>query len=205
MREQTFRCYLEFPLYALSIAISLTLPTILSRDDLINPSPTDPFCIPNSYPLNCTKDESLECHGIGGDCDKFVTSCILFIYLAFLTLVVTMSLILHSSFRDELRLVQQHTNRDNAMDDESIQTELIHQQKRAIKWQRIDVCYIFCTVHDLHADRKLHVINVKKCWTATRYSFKEYLVRAQDDLPAFARFLPSPNICASQSATASSI
>lgn len=157
MREQTFRCYLEFPLYALSIVISLTLPTILSRSDLINPSPTDPFCIPNSYPLNCTKDENLECRGMGVGRDDFVTLSLLFIYLAFLTLVATMSLILHSSFRDERRLGLQRVSRDNAItsdnncDDESIQAELINEQKRAIIWQALMyvTSFVLCTIFTL--------------------------------------------------------
>jgi hypothetical protein len=67
MREKIFRCYLEIPLFIVSLVISITLPSIaLLNQELLNPSPYYPVCVANSYPLDCTKADNPECRGGGG-------------------------------------------------------------------------------------------------------------------------------------------
>eukprot|EP00979_Chaetoceros_neogracilis_P010560 scaffold2490_cov236-Chaetoceros_neogracile.AAC.6 len=98
--EKTFRCYLEIPLYIAAFVIAITIPYVtLIKDELLNPSPTDPFCVPNTYPLNCTKADNPECRG-GGMQGVFAPLFIFTITLGFFTLMVTMALIVHSFYRN---------------------------------------------------------------------------------------------------------
>ena len=100
MPEKTFRCYLEIPLYIAAFVLCVTVPSVtLIKEELLNPSPSYPFCVPNTYPLGCTKADNPECRG-GGDSDIFG---ILFYYsmsLSFFTLMITMALIFHSFYRN---------------------------------------------------------------------------------------------------------
>ena len=71
MPEKTFRCYLEIPLYIAAFVLCVTVPSVtLIKEELLNPSPSYPFCVPNTYPLGCTKADNPECRG-GGDSDIF--------------------------------------------------------------------------------------------------------------------------------------
>jgi len=100
MTEITFRYYLEIPLFILSLVISITLPsTALLNQELLNPSPYDPFCVANSYPLDCTKVDNPECRG-GGGSGAFAPMFYSTISLGFITLMITMALIVHSFYRN---------------------------------------------------------------------------------------------------------
>jgi hypothetical protein len=104
MTEKTFRCYLEIPLFIVSLVISITLPsTALLNQELLNPSPTEPFCVANTYPLDCTKADNPECRG-GGDSGVIAPSINCTIILFFFTLMITMALIVHSFYRNARRL-----------------------------------------------------------------------------------------------------
>eukprot|EP00979_Chaetoceros_neogracilis_P002831 scaffold466_cov247-Chaetoceros_neogracile.AAC.20 len=100
MPEKTFRCYLEIPLFIVSLVTSITLPsTTLLNQELLNPSPSYPFCVPKTYPLGCTKADNPECRG-GGGRGVFAPLFYSTITLGFLTLMITMSLIVHSFCRN---------------------------------------------------------------------------------------------------------
>jgi len=100
MTEKTFRCYLEIPLYIVSLLISITLPsTALLNQELLNPSPSFPICVSSTYPLNCTKADNPECRGDGGR-GAFVPWFYSTITLGFSTLMITMALIVHSFYRN---------------------------------------------------------------------------------------------------------
>jgi hypothetical protein len=100
MTEKTFRCYLEIPIFIVSLAISITIPsTALLNQELLNPSPTASSCVPNTYPLNCTKADNPECRG-GGGRGAFAPLFYCTITLGFFTLMITMVLIVHSFYRN---------------------------------------------------------------------------------------------------------
>eukprot|EP00979_Chaetoceros_neogracilis_P019024 scaffold11625_cov328-Chaetoceros_neogracile.AAC.1 len=104
MPEKTFRCYLEIPLFIVSLVTSITVPSAtLLKQELLNPSPTAPFCVPNTYPLDCTKADNPECRG-GGGRGAFGPLFYFTITFGFLTLMITMSLIVHSFYRNALSL-----------------------------------------------------------------------------------------------------
>jgi hypothetical protein len=103
MSEKTFRCYLEIPLYIVTLLIS-TIPAITTMEqDLLNPNPTDPFCVISIYPLNCTKADNPECRGGGGG-GASNAMYIFTILLGFVTLMTTMALVVHSFYRNERKL-----------------------------------------------------------------------------------------------------
>lgn len=64
MDDKNFSIRVEPILFLLSLGISIGL-TIgaFNKGDIINPSPTDPFCVPYSYPMNCTKETNSDCRG----------------------------------------------------------------------------------------------------------------------------------------------
>jgi hypothetical protein len=100
MTEKTFRCYLEIPLYIVSLLISITLPsTALLNQELLNPSPSFPICVSSTYPLDCSKADNPECRGDGGR-GAFVPWFYSTITLGFSTLMITMALIVHSFYRN---------------------------------------------------------------------------------------------------------
>jgi len=100
MTEKTFRWYLEIPLFIVSLAISITLPsTAMLKQKLLNPSPSYPFCVPNVYPLGCTKADNPECRG-GGENGALAPLFYCTITLGFFTLMITMALIVHSFYRN---------------------------------------------------------------------------------------------------------
>jgi hypothetical protein len=101
MTEKTFRCYLEIPLYIVSLVIFITLPsTALLNQKLLNPNPSYPICdASTTYPLDCTKADNPECRGDGGS-GAFVPLFYSTITLGFFTLVITMALIVHSFYRN---------------------------------------------------------------------------------------------------------
>jgi hypothetical protein len=100
MREKIFRCYLEIPLFIVSLVMSITLPSIaLLNQELLNPSPYYPVCVANSYPLDCTKADNPECRGGGG---RGALSPLFYctITIFFFTLIISMALIVHSFYRN---------------------------------------------------------------------------------------------------------
>jgi hypothetical protein len=110
MTEKTFRCYLEIPLFILSLAIFITLPSTALLNQELNPDPTDPFCTPITYPLDCTKADNPECRGEGGR-DTWYPATIAVCSLTFFTLLITMALVVHSFYRNERKL--RKTVKDN--------------------------------------------------------------------------------------------
>jgi hypothetical protein len=103
MTEKTFRCYLEIPLFILSLAIFITLPSIALINQELNPDPTDPYCVPITYPVDCTKADNPECRGEGGR-DTWYPATIAVGSLSFFTLMITMALVVHSFYRNERKL-----------------------------------------------------------------------------------------------------
>jgi hypothetical protein len=100
MTEKMFRCYLEIPLYIVSLVIFITLPsTALLNQELLNPNPSYPVCVSSTYPLDCTKADNPECRGDGGR-GAFVPLFNCTITLFFFTLMITMALIVHSFYRN---------------------------------------------------------------------------------------------------------
>jgi hypothetical protein len=100
MTEKTFRCYLEIPLFVAAFVLSVTVPsTTLLNQELLNPSPTAASCVPNTYPLNCTKADNPECRG-GGGRGAFAPLFYCTITLGFFTLMLTMALIVHSFYEN---------------------------------------------------------------------------------------------------------
>jgi hypothetical protein len=73
------------------------------EQDLLNPNPTDPFCVISIYPLNCTKADNPECRGGGGG-GASNAMYIFTILLGFVTLMTTMALVVHSFYRNERKL-----------------------------------------------------------------------------------------------------
>jgi len=104
MPENIFRRYLEIPLCIANTVISITVPSAtLIKEELLNPSPTDPYCVPNTYPVDCTKADNPECRG-GGGRGAFNPMYLSVITLAFFTLIITMALVVHSFYRNERKL-----------------------------------------------------------------------------------------------------
>ena len=103
MTEKTFRCYLEIPLFIVSLAIFITLPSIALINQELNPDPTDPYCVPITYPVDCTKADNPECRGEGGR-DTWYPATIAVGSLSFFTLMITMALVVHSFYRNERKL-----------------------------------------------------------------------------------------------------
>ena len=104
MPEKTFRCYLEIPLFIAAFVLCVTVPSAtLIKEELLNPSPTDPFCVPNTYPLDCTKADNPECRG-GGGRGGFNPIYLFTISLSFFTVIITMALVVHAFYRNERRL-----------------------------------------------------------------------------------------------------
>jgi len=62
MQESKFRCYVEIPLYITTLALvfGLSSETFIEQK-LLNPSPTAPYCMPDSYPVGCSLDDNPEC------------------------------------------------------------------------------------------------------------------------------------------------
>eukprot|EP00979_Chaetoceros_neogracilis_P007513 scaffold1588_cov206-Chaetoceros_neogracile.AAC.1 len=104
MPEKTFRCYLEIPLYIASFVLCVTVPSAtLIKEELLNPSPTDPYCVPNTYPLDCTKTDNPECRG-GGGRGGYNPTYLFAICSSFFTVIITMALVVHAFYRNERRL-----------------------------------------------------------------------------------------------------
>ena len=101
MTEKTFRCYLEIPLYIVSLAASVVPSAFLIKDNLLNPSPVHPICMRHVYPDDCTKADNPECRGEGGH-DK--GTYLFTLTLGFLILMITMALVVHSFYRNERKL-----------------------------------------------------------------------------------------------------
>ena len=103
MQERTFRRYLEIPLYVVALAVSIGSSTIALIKQELNPDPTDPYCTPITYPVDCTKADNPQCRGEGGS-DIWYPLTIAVIIIAFSTLIITMALVVHSFYKNERKL-----------------------------------------------------------------------------------------------------
>jgi hypothetical protein len=128
MPEITFRNNLEIPLCTTMLALSfgVSCGTFLNKQ-ILNPSPTDPYCVPNSYPADCTIEDNPDCRG-GEGRGAFIPGYLATISIATFTLLVTMTLIIHSFYRNERKL--QKAVKDNQIqeDDEGFQALLYAQE-----------------------------------------------------------------------------
>ena len=118
MQESTFRCYVEIPLYVMSlVSVSVLSCTTLIQQKLLNPSPTAPYCVPNSYPDGCNLEDNPECRGEtqGG---SFWTMYLITLAFASFTMLLTMSLVVHSFCRNERRLLKLVKKNDQTQDED---------------------------------------------------------------------------------------
>ena len=140
MQESTFRCYVEIPLYITALALVFGLScAILIEQELLNPSPTDPFCVPNNYPVGCSVDDNPECRGGGGQ-DSYWAMYLGTMAAASFTLLLTMSLIVHSFCRNErrlLKLVKNDQIQDEDEDENLIDLKIAQEQTGIITRQAL--------------------------------------------------------------------
>ena len=118
MQESTFRCYVEIPLYVMSlVSVSVLSCTTLIQQKLLNPSPNAPYCLPNSYPDGCNLEDNPECRGEtqGG---SFWTMYLITLAFASFTMLLTMSLVVHSFCRNERRLLKLVKKNDQTQDED---------------------------------------------------------------------------------------
>jgi len=128
MKEHTFRNYLEIPLYILMLALSIGVSCgAFLNQEIINPSPTDPYCVPNSYPANCPEEDNPDCRG-GGGRGAFTPGYLATLSIATFTLLVTMTLIIHAFYRNERKLRKAVKDKQIQEDDEAFQA-LLHAQE----------------------------------------------------------------------------
>ena len=86
-------------LLSLGISIGLTIGAF-NKGDVINPSPTDPFCVPYSYPMNCTKETNPDCRGeSGSNRGSFDLVYRLTLGISFCTIVIIMGLLVDKFYR----------------------------------------------------------------------------------------------------------
>ena len=134
MPEIAFRRYVEIPLYILALVTCVAVPcATLLQQDMLNPSPTDPFCSPHTYPFDCTKADNPECRGEAthwtrgrGALQPMYFATIL---VAFFTLIVTMSLIIQSFYRNERKL--RKAVKDNQIEHNGEQDDKLQYLKEA--------------------------------------------------------------------------
>jgi hypothetical protein len=98
----------EVPFYivinALCIAGSYSF---LLNQELLNPGVMYPLCLPTNYPPGCTKDDNPDCRGgeLGEGEEHQNDTTLVVIGLAFSILIITMTLIVHSFYRNERKLL----------------------------------------------------------------------------------------------------
>lgn len=86
-------------LLSLGISIGLTIGAF-NKGDIINPSPTDPFCVPYSYPMNCTKETNPDCRGeSGSNRGSFDLLYRVTLGSSFCTIVIIMGLLVDKFYR----------------------------------------------------------------------------------------------------------
>lgn len=86
-------------LLSLGISIGLTIGAF-NKGDIINPSPTDPFCVPYSYPMNCTKETNPDCRGeSGSNRGSFDLVYRVTLGSSFCTIVIIMGLLVDKFYR----------------------------------------------------------------------------------------------------------
>ena len=133
MPEKRFRYYLEIPLYIVTLLTSIGVPCArLINKQILNPSPTDPYCVPNSYPAGCTIEDNPDCRGGGGGRDEFLTGYLATLSIATFTLLATMTLIIHSFYRNERKLRKAVKDKQIKEEDEAFQALLYAQQTSGI-------------------------------------------------------------------------
>lgn len=120
MDDKNFSIRVEPVLCLLSLGISIGL-TIgaFNKGDIINPSPTDPFCVPYSYPMNCTKETNPDCRGeSGSNRGSFHLVYRLTLGTSFCTIVIIMGLLVDKFYRMK-RKMERIINDKSKEEDES--------------------------------------------------------------------------------------
>ena len=140
MQESKFKCYVEIPLYitALALVFGLSCATLI-KQELLNPSPTDPFCVSFNYPVGCSVDDNPECRGGGGQ-DSYWAMYLGTMAAGSFTLLFTMSLIIHSFCRNErrlLKLVKNDQIQDEDEDENLIALKIAQEQTGIITRQAL--------------------------------------------------------------------
>jgi len=140
MQESTFRRYVEIPLYitALALVSGLSCATLIEQK-LLNPSPTAPYCVPNSYPDGCNLDDNPECRGVTQG-ESFWTMYLITLAFASFTMLLTMSLVIHSFCRNErrlLKLVKNDQTQDEDEDEKLINLNIAQKQTGIITRQAL--------------------------------------------------------------------
>mmetsp|Transcript_18052 Transcript_18052/g.26815 ORF Transcript_18052/g.26815 Transcript_18052/m.26815 type:complete len:510 (-) Transcript_18052:272-1801(-) len=167
MKEHTFRNYLEIPLYILMLALSIGVSCgAFLNQEIINPSPTDPFCVPNSYPVDCTKEDNPDCRG-GGGRGAFTPGYLATLSIGTSTLLVTMTLIIHSFYRNERKLRKSVKDKQIKEDDEELQALLFAQKTYGIITRQallyiaaFVITWIFGFFEYLLIDRGLRILSI---------------------------------------------
>ena len=129
MKEKTFRNYVELPLSILfpAATIGVVCGTLMNKQ-FLNPSPNDPYCVPTSYPLDCTIEDNPDCRGGVEGGGTFNHLRVAVMATATFTLLVTMTLIVHSFYRNERKLRKAVKDKQIQEDDEEFQA-LLYAQK----------------------------------------------------------------------------
>jgi len=135
IEDAEFTRRFERIIHPVSIAIVLIPQIYLLVHGGFNAGRIDPFCGAVNYPRKC--HEILDYEGVcrGPENKLYELLRLAVIFLAFVTLVATMALIVHSFFRDEKRLEQEDPN----MTDEQIiaRVELTQESKRIVSKQAL--------------------------------------------------------------------
>ena len=119
------------PILYLGILLSMLIPNIIvwkQGSSCFNPALSDPFCTIREYPNDCTEENDVGCRGAPSTIKQYVFIVYAVLILSFVSLIVTMVLIIHSFGRDEKRIIQ-HANRNPGMDGESMLIEEIRQAR----------------------------------------------------------------------------
>ncbi|GFH50192.1 hypothetical protein CTEN210_06668 [Chaetoceros tenuissimus] len=115
MPKEAFVSKVEWPfvLCSLIVIVAYSLVTLLIYRDMINPSPLAPWCSWDTYPHGCNDDSDNELICIRGNSEDQKVLLLMLIpvlSISFLTLIVTMTMILKSYYKN-LKLL--HKDREN--------------------------------------------------------------------------------------------
>jgi len=149
----------------LALSIGVSCGAFLNQE-IINPSPTDPFCVPNSYPVDCTKEDNPDCRG-GGGRGAFTPGYLATLSIGTSTLLVTMTLIIHSFYRNERKLRKSVKDKQIKEDDEELQALLFAQKTYGIITRQallyiaaFVITWIFGFFEYLLIDRGLRILSI---------------------------------------------
>lgn len=113
LKEENFKWIIEAPLFLASLLISLLVPLVYFDKEVINPSPNDTFCSIYSYPQGCNKEDNPSCRGGSMDLQgKFAKTYVPIMFITFLTLILTMVMVVISFHRTEKGLRFKTTARE---------------------------------------------------------------------------------------------